>query len=182
MSPIASSTKVKRGLSTLPYIYLALDTPSSLSAISVKAEVDVLHKKVMSKMIAWCGYCGKTKWQIIYGPASLTGTCFCHPYGEQGTGQILFFLKYWQSHGHARDLARITLSWEQFQAGIKLPILTYTNTPLPHLETCWLSALRTFLDCCNGRIKVDNPFVLPTQQEHDFLHYGRYLRIQSVHT
>jgi hypothetical protein len=29
---------------------------------------------------------------------------------------------------------------------------------------------------------VDNPFVLPTQQEHDFLHYGRYLRIQSVHT
>ena len=41
-------------------------------------------------------------------------------------------------------------------------------TPLPHLETCWLSSLRNFLAECNGRIEVDNSFVLPLQREHDF--------------
>jgi hypothetical protein len=133
-----------------------------------KEELDTLHKKVMGEMIARCGYNRKTKWQIIYGPASLAGACFRHPYGEQGTGQILFFLKYWRSHGHAGSLARIALSWAQFQAGIGTSILIDTSTPLPHLETCWLSSLRTFLACCNGTIEVDNPYILPLQREHDF--------------
>jgi hypothetical protein len=55
-----------------------------------KSELDLLHKKVMGEMIARCGYCRRTKWEIIYGPASLEGACFRHPYGKQGTGQILF--------------------------------------------------------------------------------------------
>ncbi len=133
-----------------------------------KAELDMLHKKVMSKMIARCGYCRNTKWEIIYGPASLGGACFRHPYGEQGTGQILFFLKYWRSYGHAGKLARIALSWAQLQAGIREPILMNTTTPLPHLETCWIASLRTFLACCRGKIEVDCPYVLPPQREHDF--------------
>jgi hypothetical protein len=133
-----------------------------------KAELDKLHSKVMSEMIARCGYCRKTKHEIIYGPASLGGACFRHPYGEQGTGQVLFFIKYWRSSGKAGALARIALSWAQLQAGIAQPILSDTTTHLPHLETCWLDSLRTFLACCNGSIEVDNPYVLPLQREHDF--------------
>jgi hypothetical protein len=33
-----------------------------------KAELDTLHKKVMGEMIARCGFCRKTKQEIIYGP------------------------------------------------------------------------------------------------------------------
>jgi hypothetical protein len=110
----------------------------------------------------------KTKHEIIYGPASLGGACFRHPYGEQGTGQVLFFIKYWRSSGHAGALACIALSWAQLQAGIAQPILSDMTTHLPHLETCWLDSLHTFLACCNGSIEVDNPYVLPLQREHDF--------------
>jgi hypothetical protein len=41
----------------------------------------------MGKMIAWCDYCRKTKQEIVYGPATLGGTFFRHPYGEQATGK-----------------------------------------------------------------------------------------------
>jgi hypothetical protein len=76
-------------------------------------------------------------------------------------------LKYSQSHSHAGNLARIALSWAQFQAGIKQPILIGTHTPLPHLETCWLTALRAHLDSCKCRIEIDHSVVLPPQREHD---------------
>jgi hypothetical protein len=142
--------------------YFAIYLPSIGYALPLchfrKEELDLLHRKVMGEMIARCGYCRKTKQEIIYGPASLGGSCFRHPYGEQGTGQILFFIKYWRSYGHAGSLARIALSWAQLQAGIELPILVATTIKLPHLETCWLESLRTFLACCNGRIEVDQPY------------------------
>jgi hypothetical protein len=133
-----------------------------------KPELDALHRKVMSKMIARCGYCRNTKQEIIYGPADLGGACFRHPYGEQGTGQILFFLKYWRSGGQAGLLARIALSWAQFQTGVGTPILQDVTTPLPHMESCWLSSMRRFLCCIDGQIEVDNAAVLPIQREHDF--------------
>jgi hypothetical protein len=37
-----------------------------------KKELDNLHRKVMSKMIARCGFCRKTKQEIVYGPVLLT--------------------------------------------------------------------------------------------------------------
>ncbi len=132
-----------------------------------KPELDNLHKKVMGEMIGRCGFCRKTKQEIIYGPASLAGACFHHPYGEQGTGQTMFFLKYWRSGGHAGTLVRIALSWAQLQAGTSQPILLDCTTSLPHLESCWLASLREFLAECNGTIEVDNAYVLPLQREHD---------------
>jgi hypothetical protein len=101
-----------------------------------KQELETLHQKVTSKMIARCGYCQKTKQEIIYGPPDLAGKCFCHPYGEQGTGQIVLFLKHWRTFGQAGTLARIALSWAQFHVGIRSSILQDVLTPLPHLELC----------------------------------------------
>ena len=132
-----------------------------------KKELDALHRKVMSEMIARCGFCRKTKHEIIYGPADLGGACFRHPYAEQGIGQILLFLKHWRSTGQPSSLARVALSWAQFQSGTEQPILEECTTPLPHLEACWFISMRTFLQSIDGRIEVDNPFVLPPQREHD---------------
>jgi hypothetical protein len=47
-----------------------------------KSELDNLHHKVLGKMIA----------QDYLWSGDLGGTCFRHLYGEQGTGQVLFFL------------------------------------------------------------------------------------------
>ncbi len=41
-----------------------------------KPELDWLHHKVKSEMIARCGFCGKTKHEIIYRSADLGGACF----------------------------------------------------------------------------------------------------------
>jgi hypothetical protein len=41
-----------------------------------KPELDWLHHKVKSEMIARCGFCGKTKHEIIYRLADLGGACF----------------------------------------------------------------------------------------------------------
>jgi hypothetical protein len=57
-----------------------------------KSELDLLHRKVMSEMIAHCGFCRKTKLEIVYGPADLGGACFCHPYGEQGRQRTNFVI------------------------------------------------------------------------------------------
>ena len=151
--------------------YFAIYLPSTGYPLPLchfkKSELDTLHRKVMSEMIARCGFCRKTKHEIIYGPADLAGACFRHPYAEQGTGQVLFFLKYWRSLGQAGALARIALSWTQYQVGTGKPILEDCTTPLPHMEACWLASLRLFLGEIGGEIRVDNSFLLAPQREYD---------------
>ena len=114
-----------------------------------------------------CGFCRKTKTEIIYGPADLGGACFRHPYCEQGIGQLLMFLKHWRSPGQASSLSRVALSWAQFQIGTGTSFLADCTTPLPHMEALWFASMRTFLQCIDGRIELDNDYILPIQRVHD---------------
>ncbi len=130
-------------------------------------ELTSIHRKVMSEMIDRCGSCQRTKTEIIYEPADLGGACFRHPYCEQGSGQLLMFLKHWRSPGQASSLSQVALSWAQFQICTGTSFLADCTTPLPHMEALWFASMRTFLQCIDGRIELDNDYILPIQREHD---------------
>ncbi len=165
---LASSALNRREAWTFYFaIYLpSIGYPLPLCHFTHK-ELTTIHRKVMSEIIARSGFCRKTKTEIIYGPADLGGACFRHPYGEQGSGQILMFLKHWRSTGQANSLSRVALSWAQFQVGTGTSFLMDCTTKLPHMEAPWFASMREFLQCVDGHVELDNDSILPLQREHD---------------
>jgi hypothetical protein len=87
------------------------------------------------------------------------------------------FLKHWQSPGQANSLARVALSWAQFQVDTGTSLLTECTTALPHMEALWFASMRGFLRCIDGRIEVDNAYILPLQREHDYFTSHKIKRI-----
>jgi hypothetical protein len=133
-----------------------------------KPELDRIQLKFMSTIIAKCGYNRKTKREIIYGPAHLGGANFRPLYTEQGVGQVTTFLRFWRSPGQAGQLLRIAVAWAQFVAGTSSSILIDVDTPLPQLETKWITSLRSYLQRVGARIELDKPYLTLCEREHDW--------------
>jgi hypothetical protein len=127
-----------------------------------KKELNLLHRKVMSEMIAQCGFClKKCKTEIIYGPADLGGTCFSaiHMaskaqdkfYSFSNTGRVLV----------KQDclLGSPSLG-PSFRSVLANP--SSRTIPLPYPTRKHAGLLRSA-----SQIEVNNCFVLPQQREHD---------------
>jgi hypothetical protein len=131
-------------------------------------ELEKMQAKAHTAMITHCGFNRNTATAIIYGTERLGGANFTHLYDIQGHGQIEFFIKSWRAKtSHQGKMARIALRWAQFCAGIGQPILENTAISLPHLESEWISSLRTYLEDIKGKIQVDNPGIPTLSREHD---------------
>ena len=133
-----------------------------------KSTLDKIQRKVMSSMIAKCGYNRKTKREIIYGPAHLGGANFRSLYSVQGVGQVIHFLKYWRSPCQAGKLLRVAVAWTQYSVGTSRSFLTDTDTKMPHMESKWLDSLREYLRYVNGHIDLDCAYVPTLERMHDY--------------
>ena len=123
----------------------------------------------MNLIFSKCGYNRHTKRAILYGPKSLGGARFYHLLTLQGMGQLFGFLKHWRApNTQPGTLVRIALAWTQLNAGTGTSILTDVQTPLPHCESKWFKALRSFLHSIDVSLELDDSYVLPLQRENDF--------------
>ena len=134
-----------------------------------KTILDKVQRKVMSSMIAKCGYNRKTKREIIYRPAHLGGANFRSLYSVQSVGQVTAFLKYWRSPSQAGKLLRIAVAWTQHSVGTSISFLTDTTTKLPHsIESKWLQSLREYLRVIKGHIELDQTYISTPERVHDY--------------
>ena len=140
--------------------------PLSCSSMSFR-QLDEIQRKAMSIMVARCGYNRNTKKAILYGPLELGGANFRHLYIQQGVGQVVTFLKHWRLQSTAGILLKIALEWFQVQAGVSYSILTNVKSPLPHLESKWISSLRVFLAEHDMHLQIDKLFIPKIQRQYD---------------
>ena len=111
----------------------------------------MIQSKAHHALLAKRGYNTKMDTSIVFGPQAYGGADFTHLYDIQGIGQISTFMKFWRSPSEIPgQLLRTTMQWAQYCAGTSWSILMNTDTPLPHLETKWLMALRHYLNDMKG--------------------------------
>ena len=132
-------------------------------------QLNKIQTKAHMAMVSHCGYNRYTAKEILFGPKFMGGAAFFHLFDIQGVGQVNLFLKFWRSSPHCQSgkILRVALSWTQFCAGTSAPILLDTTTPLPHLESTWITSLRQYLFECQATIEVDTPFVPAIQRTND---------------
>lgn len=129
--------------------------------------LDAIQRKAIRAIIAKCGFNRNTHRSIIYGPACLGGSTFCHLYTIQSCGQILQFLRTWRTPSQASRLLKIAVAWTQYAVGTGVSFLTDVTTELPHMEAKWLGALRVYLKKIGATIEVDETGVVPLQRVND---------------
>ena len=132
-----------------------------------EAQLTNIQRKAMSIIIAKCGYNRNTKRAIIYGPLEYGGANFRRLYDQQGIGQIQLFILHWRQKTTAGKLLRCAIEWAQYNVGTSKPIMEHVQEYLPHLESRWLSSLRTYLVFINAGLQLDKTGVAPLERRHD---------------
>jgi hypothetical protein len=74
----------------------------------------------------------------------------------------------WRSPCQAGQSLRIAVAWAQYVACTSTPILEDVGSPLPHLETKWITSLRTFLKYTGATIELDESYLTNREGEHDW--------------
>jgi len=122
----------------------------------------------MTIIVARCGYNRNTKREIIYGPMVYGGANFRHLYMHQGVGQLTLFMRHWrQPHTLTGKLLKCADAWTQMTAGTSYSIFQRVHEVLPHLESKWLTSMRTFMPLINASFELDTNGVPPPQRQHD---------------
>ena len=132
------------------------------------AQLDRVQRTAMRIIVARCGFNRNTKREIIYGPMAYGGANFRYLYMHQGVGQITTFIKHWrQPDTISGKLLRCTMAWTQMTAGTSYSILQRVYEVLPHLESRWLTSMRTFMADINATIELDETGVPSVQRQAD---------------
>jgi hypothetical protein len=79
----------------------------------------------------------------------------------------VMFLKQWRKSSLAGKLLRIAVAWFQVQVGVSYSFLESVKSPLPQLESKWLSSLRQFLARSDAHLHIDMPNLPHLQRLHD---------------
>lgn len=130
-------------------------------------ELNRTEAKTLSNVISKMGYNCHTPRALRYAPTSLAGCGLVSWYTLQGTGQILLFLKHWQTNTMVSRILRCALSWCQWQSGLSQPLLTDTRTKIPHVSAKWIPSLRAFLRKIDGTIELTHSYTVPPEREGD---------------
>ena len=121
----------------------------------------------MSIIVPRCGFNCNTRKAILYGPLAFGGANFRSLYVQQGVAQVLMFVRHWRKTSITCKLLRISVSWFQAQVGVSFSILEHVHSPVPHLESKWLSSLRLFLQRINAKLRLDTQYLPALQRLHD---------------
>jgi hypothetical protein len=141
--------------------------PLSCSSLTY-AQRDRVQRTAMTIIVARCGYNRNTKREIVYGPMSYGGANFRHLYMHQGVGQIILFMRHWrQSTTIPGKLLKCAVAWTQMTAGTSYSIFQRVHYILPHMESKWLTSMRTFMSQINASLELDITGVPPIQLIND---------------
>ena len=149
-------------------IYLPRMTYPMKNTFFTKPQLEQLQRQALGVTIQKLGFNKCTARVIIHGSTQYGGAQLPHLYTEQGIGQLTQFLRHWRTpQSRVGRTLRILVHWTQQSLGLATSFLTDTTTPLPHMETKWLTSLRNFLATTGGFLQLDDPGLLPLQREHD---------------
>ena len=129
--------------------------------------LDRIQRRAINVMLAKCGFNRNSHRSIVYGPALYNGAGFRHLHTVQGEGQVTSLLRNIRHGSNPDRMQRIAIAWCQLMAGTGTSILHDVDTRLPHLETKWIPAVRSFLQSIRARIELEEDYVPPTQRERD---------------
>ena len=131
-------------------------------------ELNQIQKQAHRAFVAKCGYNRNTNLAVVYGPRALGGLGFFHLYDLQGYGQIECFIKYWRTpNSQPGRILRIVMSWIQYCAGVGWSILDNTKKAIPHLESTWITSMRTYMATIEAKIQMREPMLPPLQRQND---------------
>jgi hypothetical protein len=130
-------------------------------------QLEQTERKTIQPILARCGYNRNTAIALRYTPTTYAGCGLTRWSTLQGEGQIGLFLKHWRTTTIISHVLRIAISWSQWQAGLPKSILKDTTTPTPHLESRWMTSLRTFLAKINASLHLDHSKTVPEEREGD---------------
>ena len=133
----------------------------------------------MSIIVPKCGFNRHTKREILYGPVELGGANFRLLWVEQGIRQATYFLRHWRQDTTVGKLLKCALAWAQLSIGVSYSILDRTETELPHMESKWMSSLRSFLSKVGASLVLDEPQIPELQREGDEYIMDLILRSQK---
>jgi hypothetical protein len=141
--------------------------PLSCSLLTY-AQLDRVQRTALSIIVAKCGFNRNTKREILYGPQAYGGANFRHLYMHQGVGQITIFMSHWrQTQTIPGKLLRCAVAWNQMTAGTSYYIFQRAYENLPHLESKWLTSMRTFMAQINAEFELDASGVPPISDISD---------------
>lgn len=164
--------------------YVPAVTYPLTSSFLTRSQLTSIQSKAMAIITAKCGFNRHTKSEVLYGPRDIGGAGFCHLHAQQGIGQTAYFLRHWRNQSSVGKLLKCAVAWAQFSSGTSFSILERVEEPLPHLESKWLTSLRTFLASISASLQLDDPCIPPLQREHDqylmdmIIKSGRYTPLE----
>jgi len=146
-------------LSSLKYVL-----PQCFFSHNVLAKTEA---QTASTLLSKMGFNRHTSCALRYTPKWYAGCGMVPWWVLQSEGQLCLFIKHWRTNTMISKTLRITTAWSQWQSGLSEPLLSNTETPLPHLEARWLSSLRYGLNKTGTKIQLNQTFVTPPERDGD---------------
>ena len=155
--------------------YLPSVTYPFANSYFTKNQLTNIQRRAMARIIPKCCFNRHTKREVIFGPMELGGANFRHLHDQQGIGQLQLFLRHWRSHSTAGQMLKCLVHWAQYAVGVSTPILEHVQVELLHLESKWLSSVRSYLADIKAGIQLDSPGVPELEREGDSFIMDRIL-------
>jgi len=133
----------------------------------MEKELTKIDTEARRVIISKYGFNRNTKKEILEGPSDLGGAGFWNLYTEQGVGMIQQIVSHLQSDSQAGTMAQIGFAWAQYSSGMEYSIFELPDTELPHLDSIYLKAFRSFLSQLKGSIRTTHDGVIPLPRKHD---------------
>ena len=142
----------------------AITYPLTCSFLTV-SQLDNIQRRAMSIIVAKCAFNRHTKRAVLYGPIEYGGANFRLLSVSQGIQQTQYFLRHWRMDSTVGRLLKCTLSWLQLSVGMSFSVLARPEIALPHIESKWVTSLRSFLASIHASILLDDPLIPELQRE-----------------
>jgi len=103
---------------------------------------------------------------VVYASTSRGGTGFRHLGYEQGVQKCMQLVKQIRAGTSMGHISTIILAHYQLMAGLSQPVLEDTRR-LPWSNSKWFDTVRQFLHSINGKIILQQPWLITRRRQHD---------------
>ena len=148
-------------------LYPAMKYSLSCTTLS-HPECDMVDRSYLPTLLSWMGINRYTKCLLLFGPPSLGALGFTNTWTDQGIAQVQLLLGHLRQGQEIGQLLQVLMETLQMVIGSSLPLFHY---PIHQIfKFChhnWLLNVWEFLLSIQGKIHLENAWVLAPQRRHD---------------
>ena len=141
----------------------------SLSCTTLShSECDMVDRSYLPTLLSRMGINKCTKRLLLFGPPSLGALGFTNTWTDQGIAQVQLLLGHLRQGQEIGQLLQVLMETLQMVIGSSLPLFHYPIQQI--LKFChrnWLLNVWEFLLSIQGKIHLENAWILAPQRRHD---------------